>query len=137
LKHGNSGKSLFVKSLTTKKYQNHSFIVQRRINLRSRKYINSQSSKTISSSNKNCPTVAKSISRDGRFEPLGSKAQSPLEAHRDTIIGIVAEHPDWTLWQYCEEVAAKTDVSVTTGSMCRFLQRHNITLKKRPIVANG
>lgn len=74
---------------------------------------------------------------DLSHKPLGSKAQSPLEAHRDTIIGIVAEHPDWTLWQYCEEVAAKTDVSVTTGSMCRFLQRHNITLKKRPIVANG
>jgi transposase len=70
-------------------------------------------------------------------KPLGSKAKSPLEAHRETIIGIVAEHPDWTLWQYCEEVAAKTDVSVTTGSMCRFLQRHKITLKKRPIGANG
>lgn len=70
-------------------------------------------------------------------KPLGSKAKSPLEAHRDTILKIVAEHPDWTLWQYCEEVADKTSVSVTTGSMCRFLQRHNITLKKRHIVANG
>lgn len=65
------------------------------------------------------------------------KMQSPLEAHREIILDLVAEHPDWTLWQYCEEVAEKTDVSVTTGSMCRFLQRHNITLKKRPIAANG
>jgi hypothetical protein len=25
------------------------------------------------------------------------------------------EHPDWALWQYCEEVAEQTGVSVTTG----------------------
>ena len=62
---------------------------------------------------------------------LGSKRQSPLEAHQKTILEIVSEYPDWTLWQYCEEVAEKTGVSVTTGSMCRFLQRHNITLKKK------
>jgi len=65
-----------------------------------------------------------------------NKMQSPLEAHQDTILKIVAEHSDWFLWQYCEEVADKTGVSVTTGSMCRFLQRHKITLKKRPIEAN-
>ena len=64
---------------------------------------------------------------------LGSQIESPLEAHQEKILEIVAEHPDWTLWQYCEEVAEQTDVSVTTGSMCRFLQRHSITLKKRPI----
>ena len=64
---------------------------------------------------------------------LGSQIESPLEAHRETIIELVAAHPDWTLWQYCEEIAEQTGVSVTTGSMCRFFQRHNITLKKRPI----
>jgi transposase len=69
-------------------------------------------------------------------KPLGSKAQSPLEEHRDTILEIVTKYPDWTLWQYCEEVADKTGVSVTTGSMCRFLQRHKITLKKRPTAAS-
>jgi transposase len=69
-------------------------------------------------------------------KPLGSKAQSPLEAYREIILEIVSEHPDWTLWQYCEEVADKTCVSVTPGSMCRFLQRHKITLKKRPIAVN-
>jgi transposase len=59
------------------------------------------------------------------------KMQSPLEAHQEKILEIVSEHSDWTLWQYCEEVAEETGVSVTTGSMCRFLQRHKITLKKK------
>ncbi|MBD2151628.1 transposase [Pseudanabaena sp. FACHB-1277] len=63
-------------------------------------------------------------------KPLGSQIESPLEAHREKIIEIVLAHPDWRLWQYCEEVAKQTGVSVTTGSICRFLQRHNISLKK-------
>ena len=66
-------------------------------------------------------------------KPLGSQIKSPLEAHREKIVEIVSEHPDWTLWQYCEAVAEQTGVSVTTGSMCRFFQRHKLTLKKRPI----
>ena len=63
-------------------------------------------------------------------KPLGSQIESPLEAHREAILELVTTYPDWTLWQYCEEVAEQTGVSVTTGSMCRFFQRHNITLKK-------
>jgi transposase len=63
-------------------------------------------------------------------KPLGSHIVSPLEAHREVVLKIVAAHPDWTLWQYCEEVAKQTGVSVTTGSICRFLQRHNANPKK-------
>lgn len=70
---------------------------------------------------------------DLNHKPLGSQIESPLEAYREKILEIATEHPDWALWQYCEEVAKQTGVSVTTGSMCRFFQRHNITVKKRPI----
>lgn len=75
----------------------------------------------------------------GKLSPKvpSNKMQSPLEAHQEKILDIVSEHGDWFLWQYCEEVAAQTGVSVTPGSMCRFLQRHKITLKKRPIAVNG
>ena len=69
---------------------------------------------------------------DLNHKALGSQIESPLEAHREKILEIVSERPDWVLWQYCEEVVEQTGVSVTTGSMCRFFQRHNITLKKRP-----
>lgn len=84
---------------------------------------------------KTVQTLLKQYRKTGELnhKPLGSQIKSPLEAHREKILEIVSEHPDWALWQYCEEVAEQTGVSVTTGSMCRFFQRHNITLKKRPI----
>jgi transposase len=84
---------------------------------------------------KTVQTLVKQYRETGELnhKPLGSQIESPLEKHREKILKIVAEHPDWALWQYCEEVADQTGVSVTTGSVCRFLQRHNITLKKRPI----
>jgi transposase len=83
---------------------------------------------------KTVQTLLKQYRETGELnhKPLGSQIESPLEAYQEKILEIVSEHPDWTLWQYCEEVADQTGVSVTTGSMCRFFQRHNITLKKRP-----
>ena len=83
---------------------------------------------------KTVQTLLKQYRETGELnhKPLGSQIESPLEAHREKILEIATEHPDWALWQYCEEVAEQTGVSVTTGSMCRFFQRHNITVKKRP-----
>lgn len=62
---------------------------------------------------------------------VGTKKASPLEAHKDVIVAIVEQYPDWTLWQYCEEIAEKTGVLVSTGSLCRFLAKQELTLKKR------
>jgi transposase len=82
---------------------------------------------------KTVQTLLKQYRETGELnhKPLGSQIESPLEVHREKIFEIVSEHPDWSLWQYCEEVAEQTGVSVTTGSMCRFFQRHNITVKKK------
>lgn len=65
---------------------------------------------------------------------VGTKKASPLEAHKLVIVEMVELHPDWTLWQYCEEIAEKTGVSVSTGSLCRFLAKQELTLKKRHFV---
>ena len=62
---------------------------------------------------------------------VGTKKPSPLEAHKEIIVETVEQHPDWTLWQYCEEIVEKTGVSVSTGTMCRFLEKQELTLKKR------
>lgn len=62
---------------------------------------------------------------------VGTKKASPLEAHKVVIVEMVEQHPDWTLWQYCEEIVEKTGVSVSTGSLCRFLAKQELTLKKR------
>ena len=61
---------------------------------------------------------------------VGTKKPSPLEAHKKIIVEPVEQHPDWRLWQYCEEIAEKTGVSVSTGTMCRFLEKQELTLKK-------
>ena len=71
----------------------------------------------------------------GNLEPkkTGNPTPSQLEAHRELIVATVEANPDWTLWRYCEEIGEKTGVYVTTGAMCRFLQKQKLTLKKRPI----
>ena len=62
---------------------------------------------------------------------VGTKKPSALEAHKEIIVQTVEQYPDWTLWQYCEEIADKTGVSVSTGSMCQFLAKQELTLKKK------
>ena len=62
---------------------------------------------------------------------VGTKKSSPLEARKEQIVEMVEQYPDWTLWQYCEEIAEKTGLSVSTGSLCRFLAKQELTLKKK------
>ena len=62
---------------------------------------------------------------------VGTKKSSSLEAHKEQIVEMVEQHPDWTLWQYCEEIFEKIGLSVSTGSLCRFLAKQELTLKKR------
>jgi len=61
---------------------------------------------------------------------VGTKKPMSLEAHKEIIEQTVEHHPDWTLRQYCEEIAEKTGVSVSTASMCQFLAKQELTLKK-------
>jgi transposase len=54
---------------------------------------------------------------------------SPLEKFAAQILAVIAEQPDWTL---VETVAAlrKQRIRTSRSSLWRFLNRHNITLKK-------
>ena len=56
---------------------------------------------------------------------------SPLEEFASEILALVAGHPDLTL---VETVAAlrKRRIKTSRSSLWRFLDRHNITLKKKP-----
>jgi len=42
----------------------------------------------------------------GNLDPKksGNPTPSELEAHKELIVTTVEAHPDWTLWQYCEEI---------------------------------
>ena len=63
----------------------------------------------------------------------GTKKVSKLEEHRDFILNMVQQHPDWTLNQYCDYLAEHRNVDASGSIMSRFLQKEEITLKKRPI----
>ncbi len=44
---------------------------------------------------------------------------------------MVAEHPDYKLAEYCEYWEDKTGVRLSESAMCRFLQKQQITVKKK------
>ncbi len=60
----------------------------------------------------------------------GSKRKSVLSQYEETVFKMVEEHPDLTLWQYCEHFREQTGVDVSTSMMDRFFQQHNLRLKK-------
>lgn len=60
----------------------------------------------------------------------GSQKKSVLSAHEARVIEVVEEHPDYTLWQYCEHLREVLGVNVSTSMMDRFCQQHKLTLKK-------
>lgn len=73
-----------------------------------------------------------------RFRETGSYAAmarggsvSPLEAHGETLLRLVAEQPDLTL---DETVAAihKRGIAGSRSAVWRFYRRHEITFKKKP-----
>jgi transposase len=69
-------------------------------------------------------------SRSAAPKPRGGSV-SPLEEFATAILAVVAEQPDLTL---VETVAAlrKRRIKTSRSSLWRFLDRHNITLKKKP-----
>ena len=63
-------------------------------------------------------------------KPRGGSV-SPLEDFAARVLALIAEQPDLTL---VETVAAlrKRRIKTSRSSLWRFLDRHNITLKKKP-----
>lgn len=70
-----------------------------------------------------------------RPKKCGRPQKSVLSEHEQAALKVVEEHPDWTLWQYCEMLTQKLGVNVSTSMMSRFCQQHQLTLKKKRIVA--
>ena len=68
--------------------------------------------------------------RSAAPKPRGGSV-SPLEAFATAILVLVAEQPDLTL---VEMVAAlrKRRIKTSRSALWRFLERHNITFKKKP-----
>lgn len=61
----------------------------------------------------------------------GPKRPGKLEAHRELIIQMVEDNPDWTVRQYREYLLTEHNISVSVGGMCEFLKKEGLTLKKK------
>jgi transposase len=68
--------------------------------------------------------------RSATPKPRGGSI-SPLEGFAAEILALIAEQPDLTLMETVAEVR-KRRIRTSRSSLWRFLDRHNITLKKRP-----
>lgn len=67
----------------------------------------------------------------GHVEPKrqGGDRRSKLKAHQEYILGRVAQVPDITLAELCEELAAR-GTTIHLSNLCRFLLAQGLTYKK-------
>ncbi len=63
--------------------------------------------------------------------PQGKPKGSVLDAHADFILGALAVEPDTTLEELAERLAAERGVNVVYTAVWKFLDRHEMTHKKR------
>ena len=63
-------------------------------------------------------------------KPRGGSV-SPLEEHGARVLDVVAERPDLTLVETVAELR-KQRIRTSRSSLWRFLDRHGVTLKKKP-----
>jgi transposase len=71
-----------------------------------------------------------SNSRSAEPKPRGGSV-SPLEAHKASILALVAEQPDLTLKETLVKLL-KRRIRTSKSALSRFFMRHDITLKKKP-----
>lgn len=69
---------------------------------------------------------------DVRPAKQGKPKGSVLDAHAAFILGTLREQPDLTLDEMVERLAAECDVRVVRTAVWKFLDRHDMTHKKRP-----
>jgi transposase len=64
----------------------------------------------------------------------GKPKGSVLDAHTDFIFELIAEAPDITLEEIAERLAQDRAVKVVSTAVWKFLDRHDMTHKKRPLM---
>jgi transposase len=65
----------------------------------------------------------------------GGHVVGQLDGRGDELAAMVEQHPDATLKEYCEYWAEQSQQWVSPSTMCRALQKAELTLKKRPCAA--
>ena len=64
-------------------------------------------------------------------EKQGGTMKSELDGYSTQLAEMVEKYPDATLSEYCEYWGETHNQWVSTSTMCRALQRQQLTLKKR------
>ena len=64
-------------------------------------------------------------------KPATGGKLSQLAQQEEELAQMVRQCPDYTLEEYCEYWDEQTGVRVSASTMCRALQKHNGTLKKK------
>jgi putative transposase len=69
----------------------------------------------------------------GRLGPckMGNPTPPKLSAHRETVLGLLRERPDYTIEGLRHDLAER-GIVIGYGSIRRFFAREGITRKKRP-----
>ena len=60
----------------------------------------------------------------------GRKSRSPLEPHKDWLLGLCAKEPDLTLGQIVDRIACELELATSDSALDRFFRRHAVTFKK-------
>jgi transposase len=68
--------------------------------------------------------------RSAAAKPRGGSV-SPLEELASEVLAVIAEQPDLTLVETVAELRRRR-IKTSRSSLWRFLDRHNITVKKKP-----
>ncbi|BAI74753.1 transposase (plasmid) [Azospirillum sp. B510] len=61
---------------------------------------------------------------------MGGDHRSRLGDHREAVLTLLAHQPDLTLEEIRTELSTRHGVSVSIGTVWRFLKAQNLTLKK-------
>jgi len=72
--------------------------------------------------------------RTGSVEakPGTGHSRSPLKAHEQWLLDLVAQEPDLTLEEIRDRLRGEKKLAVAVSSVWRFYERHEITFKKSP-----
>ena len=73
----------------------------------------------------------------GHIQPgkQGGTMKSELDGYSTQLVEMVEKYPDATLSEYCEYWGETHNQWVSTSTMCRALQRQQLTVKKRRYAA--
>jgi transposase len=63
-------------------------------------------------------------------KPMGG-SRSPLDAHKDWLLALIAAEPDLTLEETRTRLRGRS-IRVSTSMVWRFFDRHDISFKKKP-----